>query len=63
LSAGELQDLTRTEQSALSHQLRVLRDAGLVRTTRDGRKVIYHLQDEHVAHIVEDALIHATEPR
>lgn len=61
LPVGRLQELSGTEQSALSHQLRVLREADLVRTTRAGRQVIYDLKDDHVAHIVEDALSHAEE--
>ena len=61
LSAGQLQDKTAVEQTALSHQLRVLRQAGLVAADRQGRKQIYRLADHHVAHIVEDAVSHATE--
>ncbi len=61
LSAGELTTRASLEQSAASHQLRVLRDARLVCATREGRRVIYRLADRHVAHIVEDALSHARE--
>lgn len=59
LSVGELRDITETEQSHLSHQLRVLREARLVRTERQGKQIIYSLFDAHVAHIVEDAVRHA----
>ena len=61
LSVGELQAIAGSEQTALSHQLRVLREANLVRTTRSGRRMIYELKDDHVAHLVEDALTHAEE--
>jgi len=60
-NVGALQELTGVEQSALSHQLRVLRDAHLVRTERDGKNVIYALDDTHVAHVIEDALAHSGE--
>jgi len=45
----------------MSHHLRVLRDARLVRTERRGKHVIYRLHDHHVAHIVEDAISHVIE--
>jgi DNA-binding transcriptional ArsR family regulator len=48
-------------QPHVSQQLRILRDAGLVRRVRQGRKVYYALRDEHVAHIVADAIAHAVE--
>ncbi|MCB9764588.1 MAG: helix-turn-helix transcriptional regulator [Alphaproteobacteria bacterium] len=61
MSAGALARLAGVEQSAMSHQLRVLRDARLITAERDGKRVIYQLADHHVAHIVEDALSHASE--
>lgn len=61
MTAGELQDLAGYEQSAMSHLLRVLREARLVDAERRGKQVVYRLQDEHVAHIVEDALKHVRE--
>lgn len=60
-SAGALGRLAGLEQSAMSHQLRVLRDARLIVAEREGRRVIYRLADHHVSHIVEDALSHAQE--
>jgi DNA-binding transcriptional ArsR family regulator len=47
----------------MSHQLRTLRDAGLVRSERRGKHVFDELCDHHVAHIVKDAIAHASEPR
>jgi DNA-binding transcriptional ArsR family regulator len=58
---GKLQDLAGLEQSAMSHQLRTLRDARLVRTERRGKQVLYSLHDHHVVHILEDALTHVAE--
>jgi len=60
-TVGQLQTLSGIEQSALSHHLRVLRDARLVRSERRGRHVVYRLHDHHVAHIVEDAISHVIE--
>ena len=57
----ELQSALRGEgrdvsQPLLSHHLRVLRDAGLVTTTRRGAEITYELSDVHVGHLVGDAL-------
>ncbi|MBN1659644.1 MAG: helix-turn-helix transcriptional regulator [Anaerolineae bacterium] len=45
-------------QSAVSHQLRTLRDRGLVRGRRDGKQVFYTLDDEHVADLFYRAVEH-----
>jgi DNA-binding transcriptional ArsR family regulator len=63
MNVSALQDLTGLEQSALSHQLRVLREAGLVEAERDGKSMVYALDDTHVAHVIEDALAHSTEAK
>lgn len=55
---GQLVDALRMEQSAVSHQLRVLRDLTLVRVDRVGRQRVYALYDEHVAALLEAALNH-----
>jgi len=60
-SAGTLQEALGLERTAMSHQLRVLRDARLVSATRDGRHQLYTLADHHVAHIVGDAIAHVSE--
>lgn len=61
LTAGELQERVQVEASALSHHLRLMRDARLVRAEPRGRHRVYRLDDPHVAHIVEDALRHVGE--
>ena len=48
-------------QSAVSHQLRVLKNAKLVKFRRDGKVVYYSLDDEHVKHIFDEGLHHITE--
>jgi len=45
-------------QSAISHQLRVLKQARLVKCRRDGRAVYYSLDDDHVKRIFEQGLAH-----
>jgi ArsR family transcriptional regulator len=49
------------EQSAVSHQLRVLRHARLVSASKRGRHVYYRLADEHVASMLEGVLSHSQE--
>ncbi len=59
----ELVDALGVDQPLVSQHLRVLRSANLLRTERRGREVLYSLADDHVAHIVRDALTHTCEPR
>ncbi len=61
-TVGELQALAGVEQSAMSHQLRLLREARLVEAERRGKQVVYRLHDQHVASVVEDAVRHVREP-
>jgi DNA-binding transcriptional ArsR family regulator len=61
LSVTELMPHCGLEQSALSHQLGLLRSAGLVSTQRRGKNVIYALADDHVRSLLDDGLAHATE--
>ena len=58
-SVTELQELLSVSQSATSHQLRLLRDRGLVTAKRDGRRVIYSLADNHVITLISVRLAHA----
>ncbi len=48
-------------ESAVSHQLRRLREQALVRARREGQIVYYSLDDEHVAQLLEVGLVHARE--
>ena len=68
LSAGsrcvhELVEAVQVSQPLVSQHLRVLRQARLVATERQGREIIYSLTDEHVAHIVGDAIHHSEEAK
>src|SRR5437867_777278 len=46
-------------QPAVSHQLRVLRTARLVRGRRAGREIFYAIDDDHVLTLVQEGLMHA----
>lgn len=48
-------------QSAVSHQLRILRNLDLVRYRKDGRTVYYSLNDVHIEHLFEECLRHVEE--
>jgi len=54
----ELTDRHQMEQSAVSHQLRTLRNQNLVKTRRDGRHIHYSLADSHVRDVFTFALEH-----
>ncbi len=58
-SVTELTVATGLEQSAISHQLRILRSLGLVTRQRSGRNVTYSLYDHHVASLLDEAVFHA----
>ena len=45
-------------QSAISHQLAILRKADLVRIKRNGKSIVYSIADEHVRLILDMALLH-----
>ena len=53
--------LLNMTQSAISHQLRVLKQANLVRYRRDGKVVYYSLNDDHVKTIFDQGLAHVNE--
>ena len=56
-----LAELLDVSQSAVSHQLRILKDAELVTRRRDGKTIYYSLADEHVRAIIEMGYEHITE--
>jgi ArsR family transcriptional regulator, zinc-responsive transcriptional repressor len=57
----ELVDALGISQPLVSQHLRVLRSSRIVTTRRQAREIEYTLSDEHVAHIVLDAIRHAGE--
>jgi DNA-binding transcriptional ArsR family regulator len=58
LSVNELADAVGMEPSAVSHQLRLLRHLRFVVGRREGRRVVYDLYDDHVAHLLEETISH-----
>lgn len=57
-SVGDLAEAVGMEASACSHQLRLLRNLGLVTGERQGRSIVYSLYDNHVAELLDQALYH-----
>ena len=62
LCVCDLAALAGASESMTSHQLKLLRDAGLVRFRRDGKFARYALSDGPQGHILEDALEHTSRP-
>ena len=58
MSVGDLAEKVDLTQSALSHQLRHLRQMRLVRTRKDGRFVFYLLDDDHIKDLFRCGLEH-----
>lgn len=61
LCVCDLAAVLRLSQSAVSHQLRVLRGQRLVRPRRDGRIVFYSLDDQHIISLFKQTLQHVEE--
>lgn len=61
LCVGDIAEITNSTQSAISHQLRVLKQAKLVKFRKDGKTVYYSLDDEHIADLYEIAKKHIEE--
>jgi DNA-binding transcriptional ArsR family regulator len=57
----ELVDALHVPQPLVSQHLKILKAAGVVAGERSGREVLYRLADHHLAHIVVDAVAHASE--
>ena len=54
-------DLLGMNQSAISHQLKVLKDANLVSNRREGKTIYYFLSDDHVKTMIGQGFEHITE--
>ncbi|MCD7774104.1 MAG: metalloregulator ArsR/SmtB family transcription factor [Clostridiales bacterium] len=57
----DLSVLLNMTKSAISHQLKVLKDAELVKNRREGKNVFYSLKDDHVKAIIETGIEHIKE--
>lgn len=61
LCVAEIAESIGATQSAVSHQLRTLKQARLVRFERDGKNVIYSLSDDHVHSMLAQGMTHICE--
>jgi len=59
LNVSEIAEYTDLSISAISHQLRLLRDRAMLRATREGRSVYYSLADEHLRDLIRTGVQHA----
>ena len=57
----DIAELLTMTQSAISHQLRVLKQARLVRSRREGKQIYYSLADDHVRTIIGQGMDHINE--
>jgi ArsR family transcriptional regulator, zinc-responsive transcriptional repressor len=63
LCVHELVSRLSVPQPLVSQHLRVLREADVVRGVRRGKEIAYEIADDHVAHVVRDAVRHTVETR
>ena len=61
MCVGEISEFLSITQSAVSHQLRILKASNLVKTRREGKNIIYSLTDDHVKTIIDCGMEHITE--
>lgn len=61
LCVGDLAAILEMNQSAVSHQLRILKDAKLVKFRREGKSIFYALDDDHVRTILSMGMDHVEE--
>jgi len=61
LCVCDLAEVSGVSQSGASHQLRLLRDRGLVTYRREGSRAVYRLADDHVRDLIAIGLAHAAE--
>lgn len=61
LNVGTIAEKIGKEQSATSHQLKLLYDGNLLKKKRQGKSIYYTLADQHVANIINQVMTHADE--
>ncbi len=61
LCVTEIADAVEISQSAISHQLRLLKQMHLIKFRREGKNILYSLADEHVKTILQMGLEHVLE--
>ena len=58
LCVCDIANLLNMTKSSISHQLKTLKEASIVKSKKDGKEVYYTLDDEHVSEVFEVALYH-----
>ncbi len=58
LCVNDIAAAVEMTKSAVSHQLKLLKDRGLIKSRRDGKNIFYSLDDQHVVDILEIAFTH-----
>ena len=61
MSVNEIAEELNMTQSAISHQLRILKQSKLVGNRREGKQIIYFLADSHVSTIIDQGINHIEE--
>lgn len=61
LCVNEISEILEVSQSAVSHQLKILRLSNLVKTEKIGKNVYYSISDDHIKIILKYGLEHLTE--
>ncbi len=61
MNVSEMADILKLSQSSISHQLRILKDAKLVKFRRDGKSMYYSLDDDHVRTMLSMGMEHVEE--
>lgn len=61
LCVCDIADIAGMSQSAVSHQLRYLKNIDILTCRREGKSIIYSLNDSHILHIYGEGLVHISE--
>jgi ArsR family transcriptional regulator len=61
ICVNDLSKLLNMNQSAISHQLKTLRDANLVKFRREGKMIYYSIDDEHVGQTLLQGILHLSD--
>lgn len=61
MNVGDIAQALDMSQSAISHQLKYLKEVNLVKSKRDGKSMLYYLSDDHVKTIIQTGLEHIEE--
>nr|WP_244574664.1 metalloregulator ArsR/SmtB family transcription factor [Cohaesibacter sp. ES.047] len=61
ISVGDIADKLDLSHSLVSHHLRLLRGARLVKGERRSKQVFYEIADHHVSHVLQDMAVHIVE--